>query len=55
MDYELLHKEISVAVLGLSAKMGVTVVDTFTEVLAHDHMTIGTTQPNSLKCKPENF
>ncbi|MDR1313995.1 MAG: excisionase [Deltaproteobacteria bacterium] len=55
MNYELMHKELAVAVLAISLKRDQTFVDDITEVFAHPHMPIGTTQPNSLKCKPEKL
>jgi hypothetical protein len=55
MNYELMHKEIAVAVLAVSIKSNLTFVHDISEVFTHPHMPIGTTQPNSLKCKPEKL
>ncbi|MDR1312297.1 MAG: excisionase [Deltaproteobacteria bacterium] len=55
MDYELMHKDIPVAVLKLSTRYNITLIDKIMDVAAPEHLPIGTTQSSSLKCNPSKL
>jgi hypothetical protein len=50
-----MHKDVRVAVFEPSVNRGSIVLSPLLEVIDHNHMPIVTTQPRSLKCKPEKL
>jgi hypothetical protein len=53
--YELMHKDRLVAGLEISISQSHNVFVTGMQIVSHEHMPTGTTQPTSLKCKPEKL
>jgi hypothetical protein len=55
MDYELMHRELPVAVIDISMAPGRTLFRGYRDVILHNHMPIGTTQPESERCDPDKI